>query len=122
MSGASFTAPSPLPKDRMDGGLTRSFDTCQSLLERFAREHSAEAVAIFAFEMKRQRDGDSYDPALLETYTRIWTRRQPAGDEDERTCCLDFVVEELINLRRYDGAVLIDYLKRGGCEHGQGSA
>jgi hypothetical protein len=77
---------------------------------RFAVEHDDQPVEFFAFDMEREEKGDSLDAALLETYTRIWNETRPVDDSGITVCCLQFLTEELVGLRHYNGADLIRIL------------
>jgi hypothetical protein len=77
-----------------------SFDACRRLLELYLLNHYDTGMEQFTIEMERMPDGDSADAALTQTFRRIWSERHPSDDRAALSCCAQFVVEELIRLRK----------------------
>jgi hypothetical protein len=78
-----------------------AFDACRKMLEFYLDTNPDEEIEVFGIEMGRDLwpDRSSQDPALLNTFQRLWLRYDPTDDTGAFRCCIEFLKEELISLR-----------------------
>ncbi len=82
------------------------------MLDLYTTQHKDDDIWQFADEMSRDyADEGSEDPALLETFSRLWEETPPDDADSSMRLCARFLLKELVELRPLHDA---DFAR--GCE------
>lgn len=93
--------------------IIESFTVCKKMLDLYRDRYNSQddCTMLFAFDMTLEKTisgaDDSTDPALFAIFERLWGNRSVLGSFEAFSCAMQFLKEELIELRKSQDSVLI---------------